>query len=89
MIKQNALYIIKKVLVVFNALLILAACANEQSSSPTDDGNVVAFEVARNYFFNNDQGIPTSPKITRAEDFEKLFGMATFTGEEMKWGRME
>ncbi len=67
----------KKVLFVFAALLVLAACANEQNSSPTDEGKEVTFEVARNYFFNNSQDIPASPKITKAEDFEKLFGMAT------------
>ncbi len=75
---------IKRILSVFAALLVLAACGSEQSSSPSDEGNEVAFEIARNYFFNNGQDIPTNPKITRAEDFERLFGMATFAGEDGK-----
>jgi len=72
----------KKILFAFAALVLLAACANEQSSSTPDDGREVAFEVAQNYFFNNGQDIPASPKITKAEDFEQLFGMATFAGDE-------
>ncbi len=82
MIKQNILPIIKKVLFVFAALTVLAACANEQKSSPTEEGKEVAFEVAKNYFFNNGQDILSSPKITQAEDFGKLFGMASFAGED-------
>jgi len=74
----------RKVLLTIAALLFLAACANEQSTTPADDGNEVPFEVAKNYFFKNGQDIPASPKITRAEDFEKLFGMAAFAGEDGK-----
>lgn len=44
----------------------------------------VAFEVAKNYFFKNDKQIPTSPKITTEEEFNKLFGMATTMGEDGK-----
>ncbi len=74
----------KKFLFTIAALLFLTACAKEQKSSPTDEGNEVFFEIARNYFFHNDQDIPASPKITKAEDFGQLFGMATFAGEEGK-----
>ena len=44
----------------------------------------MAFEVAKNYFFKNDQEIPASPKITTAEEFGKLFGMATTMGNDGK-----
>jgi len=84
MAEQNILYKMKKVFFTIAALLVLAACASEQSSSPGDGGNEVAFEVARNYFFKNGQAIPTDPKITTAEDFERLFGMAAFAGDDGK-----
>jgi len=78
----------RKVLYAFAALLILAACDNKQFSTPAEEGKdvtkEVAFEIAKNYFFKNDQAIPTSPKITTEEDFEKLFGMATTMGEDGK-----
>ena len=41
----------------------------------------VPFEVAKNYFLKNNQEIPTSPKITTAEAFNQLFGMAAFMGK--------
>ncbi|MBO4316239.1 MAG: hypothetical protein J5867_09815, partial [Prevotella sp.] len=44
----------------------------------------VAFEVAKNYFFKNDQVIPEYPKITTEEEFNKLFGMATTMGKDGK-----
>ena len=69
------------------AALIMAACENKQAVAPTEGGeasNEVAFEVAKNYFFKNNQQIPESPKITTEEDFNKLFGMATVMGEDGK-----
>ena len=69
------------------AALIMAACENKQAVAPTEGGeasNEVAFEVAKNYFFKNDQEIPASPKITTAEEFGKLFGMATTMGNDGK-----
>jgi hypothetical protein len=77
----------KKILFAFAAMIIIAACGNKQAAAPTESGetsNEVAFEEAKNYFFNNDQEIPTSPKITTAEEFGKLFGMATTMGEDGK-----
>ena len=68
-------------------MFALAACGNKHAtvSAESDEAsNEVAFEVAKNYFFKNDQEIPASPKITTAEDFGKLFGMATTMGEEGK-----
>ena len=77
----------KKILFVFAAMIALAACGNKQVVAPAEgDGasNEVAFEVAKNYFFKNGQEIPSSPKITTAEEFGKLFGMATTMGEDGK-----
>ena len=77
----------KKILFAFAALIIVAACGNKQAAAPAEgDGasNEVAFEVAKNYFFNNGQEIPSSSKITTAEEFGKLFGMATTMGEDGK-----
>ncbi len=76
----------KKILIAL-AAFIIAACENKQESAPAESGkanNAVAFEVAKNYFFKNDQEIPASPKITTAEEFRKLFGMATTMGEDGK-----
>ena len=77
----------KKILFVFAALLIVVACDNKQVVAPAEgDGasNKMAFEVAKNYFFKNNQEIPASPKITSEEEFTKLFGMATTMGEDGK-----
>ena len=75
----------------------MVACGNKQTAAPAEgDGarNVVAFEVARNYFFNqsseedlqgkNGQEILISPKITSEEEFNRLFGMATMMGKDGK-----
>ena len=77
----------KKVLFTFAAMIILAACGNKQAVAPAESdeaSNEVAFEVAKNYFFKNDQEIPSSPKITSAEEFGKLFGMATTMDKDGK-----
>ena len=77
----------KKNLFAFAAMFFLAACGNKQAVVPAEGdkaSNEVAFEVAKNYFFKNDQKIPSSPKITTAEEFGKLFGMATTMGENGK-----
>ncbi len=78
----------KKILFAFAALIIMAACGNKQTATPSSEDNVenseVAFEVAKNYFFKNDQVIPEYPKIVSEEEFNKLFGMATTMGEDGK-----
>ena len=77
----------KKVLFVFAAMIALAACGNKQvvaSAEGDEASNEVVFEVAKNYFFKKGQEIPSSPKITTAEEFGKLFGMATTMGEDGK-----
>ena len=77
----------KKIIFALAALITLAACANKQavvSDEGGEEGNKVAFEVAKNYFFKNNQEIPASPKITTAEEFCRLFGMATTMGKDGK-----
>jgi len=77
----------KKVFLAFAALLAFAACEEQKVTTPVAEtteveSKEVTFEVADNYFFNNDQQIPVSPKITSEEEFNKLFGVATTMGEE-------
>ena len=69
----------KKILFAFIMLLAIAACTNKPVTAIENNGesSEVTFEVAKNYFFKNDQQIPASPKITTEEEFNKLFGMAT------------
>ena len=77
----------KKLLFAFAAMIVWTACGNKQAAVPTEGNEAsdkVAFEVAKNYFFKNDQEIPASPKITTAEEFGKLFGMATTMGKDGK-----
>ena len=79
----------KKILIAFTALIVLAACGNKQAAVPSteSDGtsNEVAFIVAKNYFFKNDlDRLPESPKITSEDMFNKFFGMATTMGENGK-----
>ena len=76
----------KKILLAFTMLLAIAACTNKSVTAVgnNEESSEVAFEVAKNYFFKNDQVIPEYPKITTEEEFNKLFGMATTMGEEGK-----
>ena len=78
----------KKIIFALAAIMALAACGNKQTATPSSEDNVenseVAFEVAKNYFFKNDQVIPEYPKIVSEEEFNKLFGMATTMGEDGK-----
>ena len=61
--------------------MLAYACSSEGECCPDD---AVAFTVAQNYFFKNGQEIPADPKITTAEQFEQLFGMATVMGDKGK-----
>ena len=76
----------KKILFAIAMLLTMTACTSNSTESDTNNKGTdeVAFEVAKNYFFKNDQQIPVSPKITTDEEFNKLFGMATVMGEDGK-----
>lgn len=80
----------KQMLLAFAALVFIA-CGGQQTTAPVvedptiaEERQEVTFDVARNYFFNNDQQIPVDPKITTAESFDRLFGKATTMGEEGK-----
>ncbi len=72
----------KKALFALAALIVLVACGDKKNTIPMDPSSEVPFEVAKNYFFKNGQEIPSSPKITKEEDFTKLFGMATMMGDD-------
>ena len=76
----------KKILFALAMLLTMTACTSNSTESATNNKGTdkVAFEVAKNYFFKNDQQIPASPKITTEEEFNKFFGMATIMGEDGK-----
>ena len=65
----------------------MVACTTKQAETTvgnTEISSEVAFEVAKNYFFKNNQEIPASPKITSEEQFHQLFGMATTMGKDGK-----
>ena len=62
------------------SLLMLAGCGKSAKATGED----VPFEVAKNYFFKNGQEIPACSKITTAEAFDQLFGMAAFMGKDGK-----
>lgn len=78
----------KKIIFAFATLLAVVACTTKPTETATvennNDAEEVAFEVAKNYFFNNGQEISASPKITTSEEFSKLFGMATAMGKDGK-----
>ena len=76
----------RKILFAISMLLAIVACTNDSTGSvkPREEAVEIPFEVAKNYFFRNDQQIPNSPKITTEEDFNKFFGMATVMGEDGK-----
>ena len=76
----------KKILLAFTMLLAIGACTNKPVTAVESNGesSEISFEVAKNYFFKNDQVIPEYPKITTEEEFNKLFGMATVMGKDGK-----
>ncbi len=80
----------KKILFTCAMLLVIVACSNsattvvENNEESTELAFEVPFEVAKNYFFKNNQVIPENPKIVTEEEFKKLFGMATTMGEDGK-----
>ena len=70
----------RKIFFALALLLILVGCTtNKPAETSVED---VPFEVAKNYFFKNNQTIPANPKITTAKAFDQLFGMAAFMGKE-------
>ena len=78
---------LRRILCTFAILLTMVACTTKQAETTvgnTEISSEVAFEVAKNYFFKNNQEIPASPKITSEEVFYQLFGMATTMGKDGK-----
>ena len=74
----------KKSIFAFATLLTMVACVNKTATNAENEEiGEVPFEVARNYFYKHNVGVP-STKITTEEDFSKHFGMATRMGEEGK-----
>ena len=59
---------------------MLAGCTAHKPAEANVEN--VPFQVAKNYFFKNDQPLPASPKITTAAAFDRLFGMAAFMGKD-------
>ena len=61
----------KKILFAFTMLLAIAACTNKPMTAVenNNESSEVAFEVAKNYFFKNNQVIPEYPKIVSEEEF--------------------
>ena len=73
----------KKIITAIASLLLLVGCTTTKSGNTTPaTAENVPFEVAKNYFFKNNQTIPASPKITTAEAFDQLFGMAAYMGKD-------
>lgn len=70
----------RKIIFAIASLLMLVGCTTNKPSKANVEN--VPFEVAKNYFFKNNQAIPVSPKITTAETFDQLFGMAAFMGKD-------
>ena len=64
----------------------MTACTSHSTDANinSEETGEMDYEVAKNYFFKNDQQIPASPKITTEEEFNKLFGMATVMGKDGK-----
>ena len=69
-----------KIILAMASLLVLAGCTTHKPAEANVEN--VPFQVAKNYFFKNGQTLPASPKITTAEAFDRLFGMAAFMGKD-------
>lgn len=70
----------KKIIFALASMLVLAGCTTNKPAEAAAEN--VPYEVAKNYFFKNNQTIPASPKITTAAAFDQLFGMAAFMGKD-------
>lgn len=69
----------------FACMIFCAACSQRQAASIASEQASAAgipFVSLRNYFFKNGFLPPANPKITSAEEFSNLFGMATTMGPE-------
>ena len=59
--------------------LVFACNTMKKSTAPVPK---VPYTVAQNYFFINDEPLPTNPKITTLKEFGRMFGMAAHMGED-------
>ena len=68
-------------------IFIMALCGamlfcSCKSGSGSATGSSVNYTVAKNYFFKNGAVIPDNPKISSADEFQNLFGMAAVMGKD-------
>ena len=61
-------------------LSVVFACNTTRKS--TSSVTKVPYTVAQNYFFINDEPLPTNPKITTLKEFGRMFGMAAHMGKD-------
>ena len=61
-------------------LSVVFACNTTRKS--TSSVTKVPYTVVQNYFFINDEPLPTNPKITTLKEFGRMFGMATHMGKD-------
>jgi len=77
----------------FNLLIMsivvfsMSACGSKHDNKTTTtpkvtDVNTVEYNIARNYFFNNNVEVPDNPIVTTQENFEQLYGMAAVMGKD-------
>lgn len=59
--------------------MLFCSCKSGNGSASESGVN---FTVAKNYFFKNGAEIPENPKISSAEEFQNLFGMAAVMGQD-------
>ncbi len=69
----------KLILMLLCGVMFLCSCKSGDNSTA---GSNVNFTVAKNYFFKNGAVIPDNPKISSADEFQNLFGMAAVMGKD-------
>ncbi len=69
----------KLILMLLCGVMFLCSC---KSGGGSTAGSNVNFTVAKNYFFKNNAEIPANPKISSADEFQNLFGMAAVMGKD-------
>lgn len=69
----------KLILMALCGAMLFCSCKSGDNSTA---GSNVNFTVAKNYFFKNGAVIPDNPKISSADEFQNLFGMAAVMGKD-------
>ncbi len=69
----------KLILMALCGAMLFCSC---KSGSGSATGSSVNYTVAKNYFFKNNAEIPANPKISSADEFQSLFGMAAVMGKD-------